>query len=46
MTDLECFQIEMFAIGHLIRCGFDDCVMATVEATTEVTNKLHKELME
>lgn len=31
MTDLECYQIQMFAIAHLICCAFDDWSLSAIE---------------
>ncbi len=45
MSDLECYQIQMFAIAHLIRCAFDDYALTTIELGNSL-KELRKELTE
>lgn len=45
MSDLECYQIQMLTIAHLIRCAFDDYALSTIELGNSL-KELRKELIE
>ena len=33
--DFECFQIQVFAVAHLIKCGFDDWVIKVISGSDD-----------
>ena len=46
MTDNDCLIIQSMAIGHLLRCSFDDFSMSALDLANTIKDSFKEVLME